>query len=77
MCWFVWRALVSLTRAENFNTAVSIFSIPDLPSREATAPSDSPVAEEYLAGLSVMTAGIGPVVFIKAQVDSDVITTDL
>ena len=63
--------------AETFNTAVSVFSIPDLPSREATAPADSCTAEEYLAGLSVMTAGVGPSIFIKAQVDSDVITTDL
>ena len=63
--------------AENFNTAVSIFSIPNLPSREATAPADSIVAEEYLAGLSALTANIGPTMFIKSQVDSNVITTDL
>ena len=70
----VWRA-----GAENFTTAVSIVSMPDMPARDraASPAARGRLAERYLASLGVLTEGLGPTMLVKAREGSGVITTEL
>jgi amino acid transporter len=75
----LYSILNLVIRQQNFNTAVSIVSMPDVPTQLDTADTEGTGigAELYMAGLQALTSGIGPVMLTKAQADSKVITTDL
>jgi amino acid transporter len=75
----LYSILNLVIRQQNFNTAVSIVSMPDVPTQLDTADTEGTGigAELYMAGLQALTSGIGPVMLTKAQADSSVITTEL
>ena len=68
----VYSVLNTLIQRHNFNTAVSIISMPEVPKERSGAVTDA-----YMNGLRTLTGGIGPVLLTKAQVDSSVITVEL
>ena len=72
----LYTVLNAVIRGQNFNTAVSILAIPELPSREETQGVASGDVT-FMRGLDILTKGIGPTLLTKAQLGSDVITTDL
>eukprot|EP01043_Picozoa_sp_COSAG02_P041234 COSAG02_NODE_3402_length_6799_cov_44.275481_3_plen_464_part_00 len=65
----------AVVRAENANTAVSICSCPDVPARSES--DQAAPAERFMSDLTLLTAGIGPTMLVKALPGSSVITTDL
>ena len=69
----MYAKLNAMIRGQNFNTAVSILSLPSLPESDASEEASA----QYLFDVDVLTKGIGPAMLTKAQEGSDVITTDL
>ena len=71
----VCAVLNAVVKEVNANTAVSICSCPDLPSR--SEPDQAAAAERFMSDLKLLTAGIGPTMLVKALPGSNVVTTDL
>ena len=65
----------AVVKEVNANTAVSICSCPDLPSR--SEPDQAAAAERFMSDLALLTTGIGPTMVVKALPGSNVVTTDL
>lgn len=71
-CAQVYGVLNTVIQRQNFNTAISVISMPEVPKERRTT-----VTAEYMCGLRTLTGGIGPVMLTKAQADSSVITVEL